>query len=408
MSDNTKTSLDTMFKRNLADEVNELVPEFAILQKMMGPLEQAQKAGREFLWPVALTLEHGVTYGDGTVFTLNDAVAAVYSEAKISTDPVVIRSRVSLSAANRMANDELTFINEMSLRSGKLKESLVKRAEIETLYGKHGLGEVSANQGSGSGVITIDAYHWAPGIWSGLENAVCECRTSGGTLVNSNADLVVSSINFDDHKITFTGNATDLNAIADGYSIYFEGAYSNSFYGIHSILANTGTLFNISASTYKLWKAQTHDVAGALTMSKVLNGAAKAHGVGGLMEPCKLIVSSATYENLNSDLAALRTFDSSYDGAEGESGFEGLKYRGQTGVIEVLSHPMCKEGFAYLIPDSVLKKIGQTDITFGFGDGDYFEKLEGSAGYQILAQFEWVPFITQPAKCVIYTSIDNT
>lgn len=406
-SPNTKTTLDTLFKYNVADEVNKLVPSISIVQKQMGPLSEALKVGRKFLWPVALTLEHGVTYGDGTVFAYNDDVAAVYGEAQIDSNPIVLKTRVSMEAANRMADDKLSFINEMSLRTGVMKESISKRAEIESLYGKHGLAEVSANQGSGSGVITIDGYHWAPGIWSGMENAVLECRTSGGTLVNTQGDLVVDSIDFDNKKVTLDGETADLDLISDGYSLFPKGAYSNSFYGIHKILENTGSLFNINAGDYNLWKANTLSVAGSLTMSKVLKGFAKASGKGGLQEPAKLYVSSLTYEGLNNDLAALRMFDSSY-GAEAENGFEGIKYRGQTGRIEIVAHPMVKEGFAYGLPDKCLKKIGSQEITFGFGGDEYFEKLEGNAGYQLICQFSWSVFITCPAKCVLFKDIVNS
>jgi hypothetical protein len=77
---NTKTTLDTMFKYKVADSVNNLVPTCSIVQKMTPKLSAATKTGRKFLWPVALTLENGVTYGDGTAFTYEDDICAVYDE----------------------------------------------------------------------------------------------------------------------------------------------------------------------------------------------------------------------------------------------------------------------------------------------------------------------------------------
>tara|TARA_R110000822_G_scaffold22782_4_gene70994 strand:- start:1115 stop:1306 length:192 start_codon:yes stop_codon:yes gene_type:complete len=59
MSDNTKTSLDTMFKYKVAKKVNRLVPENNKIQQIMGDVEAAMREGRKFLWPVALTDEHG-------------------------------------------------------------------------------------------------------------------------------------------------------------------------------------------------------------------------------------------------------------------------------------------------------------------------------------------------------------
>jgi hypothetical protein len=106
---NTKTTLDTMFKYAVADKAHDLVPKTTKLLNMT-KLTEAMKTGRKFLCPVALTLENGVTYGDGSAFTLNDAVAGVYDEIELDSAPVILRSQVSQSAANRMANDQKSFI----------------------------------------------------------------------------------------------------------------------------------------------------------------------------------------------------------------------------------------------------------------------------------------------------------
>jgi len=195
-STNTKTSLDTMFKYKVAKEVNKLVPSSAIIQKIVPALSEAEKTGRKFLWPVALTLENGVTYGDDTAFTYNDDVAAVYEEIEIDSTPVILKSRVALSAANRMANSSSSFITSMSLRAGNMKESLMKRAEIECLYGKSGIGIISSvSDSAGVNTLVITDASFAPGIFGGLEGSLLEVRViSGGAKLNSNADLVLTSV----------------------------------------------------------------------------------------------------------------------------------------------------------------------------------------------------------------------
>ncbi len=50
---NTKTTLDTMFKYKVANNVNNLMPQCGIMQNMIPKLSQAEKTGRKFLWPVA-------------------------------------------------------------------------------------------------------------------------------------------------------------------------------------------------------------------------------------------------------------------------------------------------------------------------------------------------------------------
>ncbi len=409
-STNTKTSLDAMFKYKVAADVNKLIPTCAIIQNLVPKLSAAEKTGRKFLWPVALTYENGVTYGDDTAFSYEADIAGVYGEIQIDSVPVVLKSRVALSAANRMANGkEATFITAMSLRAGNMKESLMKRAEIECLYGKTGLGAISAvSDSSGTNTVTLTDATWAPGIFGGMEGSLLEVRNTSGTKINTNADLVLASVNIDNKTITVTGNSTDTAALAATELFYFKGAYANSMNGIDKQLTNTGSLFNIDASAYALWKATSFAVSGRLTLSKVLQGVAKAVGKGGLSEEAVLIVSALTYEGLNSDLAALRQLDSSYDSKEGETGVESLVYYAQSGKLKVMAHPFVKEGEAFLLPIKAMKRVGATEISFGFGDGDYFEKLEGSAGYQLLAQYDWCLLIEKPAKCVKFTGITNT
>lgn len=406
-SPNTKATLDTMFKYNVAKTVNNLVPTCAIVQKMTPKLSAATKTGRKFLWPVALTNENGVTYGDGTVFSYEDDVAAVYEEIELDSNPCVLKSRVSLAAANRMANEELTFITHMSLRAGNMKESLTKRAEISSIYGKKGLGKVASQTGSGTtrALILTDAT-WAPGIWGGMENSLLEGRSSGSK-VNTNADIVLVSVDYDNKTLNVSGNATDLDGMTAAKDIFFKGSYTNDFNGIDAQLTNTGSLFGIDAATYQLWKATSHAVTGALTFAKVLKGVAKAVGKGGLSEDCVLLVSSLTYEGMNADMAALRVLDSSFKATKGENGVTGIEYNSQAGTIKVVAHPMVKEGEAFLLPEKGLKRVGATEINFGMGGEEYFEKLEGSAGYQLLAQYDWCILVEKPARCVKYTGITN-
>jgi hypothetical protein len=406
---NTKASLDSLFKYRVAKEVNNLVPQVAILQKMLGDLTPATKVGRKFLWPVALTLENGVTYGDGTAFSYNDDVAGTYDEAEIESYPIVVKSRVSLSAANRMLDDEQTFITEMSLRSGNMKESLMKRLEIEIIHGKKGIGTIASQTGSGTtrALVLSDAT-WAAGIWGGMEGCLLECRNTGNTIQNADADIVLVSVDVENKTLNVSGDESDLDACGAADIIYFKGAYTNSFHGLRSQITNTGTLFGIAAGTYNLFAGNSYAVGGALTMTKVLKGAAKAVGKGGLAEDCVLLVSPVTYEGLNADLAALRMFDGSYNAKKAEIGVEGIAYRAQFGKMTIVSHPYQHEGSAILIPEKGVKKIGAVDVNFGMGGDDYFEKLEGSAGYQLLAQADWCVFIEKPSRAVIFTGITNS
>lgn len=410
---NTKSSLETAFKYVQKNTLNDLKPNSAILQDLAGPLKGADTLGRKFLWPVCLSYELGFTFGDGSAFSYNDDVQGVYEEIEIDPNPVVLKSRLSIEAADRMAQSSKAVMNHVALRSGQMKMSLVKVAEIDSLYGRSvvGIGVASSvtNINSTTEDITFTAATWAPGIWAGMEGAKLEARAAG-VLVNTNADLVIASVDFDNKKVRVTGNSTDIAALAASDVYFLKGAYANGQYGIHYQLDTSGSVFGINNSTYGLWKGNEFSVGGALTLAKVLKGSARAVGKGGLDEDCILVTSPTTWENLNSDLAALRSQDSSYRASSAEIGAKAITYHAQFGAIDIIAHPYCMEGFAYLMPKTALRKVGATDITFGVPgkDGEVFEVLESVAAYQMTGRYSYQMLLPQPAKCVLYTDIVNT
>jgi hypothetical protein len=411
---NTKSSLETAFRYVQEKKLNDLKPNSSIVYDM-APMKEADKLGRKYLAPVVLSYELGFTFGDGSAFSYEDDVAGVYDEIEIDPNPVVLKSRLSIEAADRMANSDKAMISHVALRAGQMKSSLLKMAEIELLHGRVGVGVISGNPSVNTsptpdqGTIIFTAASWCPGVWTGMIGAKLECR-NGATKVNANGDLTLVSVDYDNRTIVVSGDNTDLTDLADGYSIYFKGAYSNGQYGIKYQLDTSGSIFGIDNSAYDLWKAQEHNVAGALTMSEVLKGRTKAVTRGGLDEDCVLLVSGVTFENLNADLSALKMSDSSYKSAKGENGHQSITYHGQGGSVEIVAHPMMKEGEAFMLPKSGLKRVGSTDITFkSLGGGeDVWQLLEGSHAYQIVGRFSFQVLISQPAKCVLFTGIVNS
>ena len=406
---NTKSSLDTMFKYNTADKVNELVPNFSIIQKMLGNIKPAQKNGRKYLAPVCLTGEGGVTYGDGSVFSYNADIAAVYDEAELNATPIVVKSRISLSAANAMLDDKLTFITKSSLQAGVMKESLMKRLEVECLWGKSnvGIGIIESQTGSGTTrALVLTAATFSPAIFGGTEAHLFECRNSSGTIQNADDDITLVSFDIATRTLNVSGDESDLDACGAGDVIYFKGAYSNGFEGVYKQLTNTGSLFGLDAAVYNLLQGTSYSVSGQLTMAKVLKGLGKAVSRG-LASDVTLFVSPETFEVLNSDLSALRVFDSSF-GKSGTSGFQQIKYGYQAGSVTVQAHPYVHPGYAFGMAKDSMQKIGRCDVTFDFaGNGEYYEALEGSAGFQILCGAEWCLYIGKPAHNVVFTGITN-
>lgn len=362
-----------------------------------------------------------VTYGDGSVFALNSASAAAYDEIEVDAQPTILLTQISESIANRMANNAKTFMTEATLRARVMYDSLSRYLEISMLYGKSttGWGTIAtASAASAVLTVTIPAAQWAGGIWGGAIGAVLEFYY-GSTQITDNANVtgIVTKVVAATRTITITcASATlagSIDTAVDSQTVYMlpKGAYTNDMLGIERQIVGGSTFFGIDPTVYPLWQGQTFACGSAsLTMAKVLSGAALAVAMGGLNDDAVLMVSAVTYQNLNSDQAALRMYDSSYSSNEADSGAEGIVYHGPNGKITVMVNNIVKEGEAYLIPPKYLSRVGAKELSFqrpGKTD-EFFQEIPGYAGYSLRAGAEFAVLLSRPAMAVKFTDIVNS
>ena len=423
--ENTLTSLNTQFKY-IQDKAQTLLPENAVLMKLIPEITEATKEGRVYLVPVQLSHENGVTYGDGTVFALNSASAAAYSEISVDAAPIILLTQISESVANRMANSKQTFITEATLRARVMYESLARYLEISMLYGKSTTGwgtAFSTTQASAVSTVVIDTAQWSGGIWGGSVGAVLQAISNvAGTLTlvtdgSGNSKITVTKVVASTRTITFTCANATLAAAVDtakgSYVVSFipYGSLSTDMIGLEKQIVGGATYFGIDPTIYPLWQGQTYACGSAsLTMAKVLTGTAQAVAVGGLKDDAVLMVSAVTYQNLNSDQAALRMYDSSYSSSDAETGTEGIVYHGPNGKISVIVNNIVKEGEAYLIPPKYLSRVGAKELSFqrpGKTD-EFYQEIPGYAGYSLRAGAEFAVLLSRPAMAVKFTGIVNS
>lgn len=410
------SQLDGLFKEVYADRIENLIPESAKLINDVKFVE-AQKIGDSYHQPVILSGEQGVTYAGPTAgaFTLNTSIAMTMKDASVQGYQMLLRSQISYDAASRAVKEGAkSFKNGTGLLVMNMSESLNKRLEVSMWYGQTGFAQVnaSANVDSTHTVMTVQTGHFASGIFSGLEGAKFDAYDST-TKKNTNAVLVIDSVDLDNKTITVSGNSTDIAALdtflASGTcQLHFETAYGNEMPGVDKIITNTGTLFGISAATYGLWKGNTHSAgSGALTLVKVLSAVSKAVQRG-LDENVKLYVNPTTWANLNSDEAALRRYNSG--DREAMRAHESIVYHSQNGLIEVVPHNIIKEGEAFIMSPNRWKRVGSTDVTFnnpGKG-GEFFRELTDAAGFELRAYLDQAIFTECPARSVKITNIVNS
>lgn len=438
MSDvTTPSELTGLFKQIYADNLEKLIPECGKLVKMI-PMSTKQ-LGDKYNQPVVLTTEQGVTYAtyNAGAFDLDSPISMGTQNAEVVGRQMLLRSAISYSAFYKNESKEAQFIDATSLVVENMMESLTKRLEVGMLHGQTGIGAVATgdlvDDTGGFATVQLTDAEYAAGIWAGAEGVRLTfisdfdpTTISAATNINpvtTGEEVVVVAVDTDAKTITIKSTGATIAELetastAGALKVFYKGTVVGSgagfsfveMEGLSRIFSNTGTLFNINATNYNLWKANTYSAGNAkLTMAKVQEAVAKAVNRG-LDEKVVLLVSPMTWADLAADLAALRRYDGSYTKTKGENGVESLVYHSANGEIEVISHTLVKEGEAFIFPPKRLKRIGASDITFqspNNKDDRIFLDLPNKAGYELRAYSNQSIFVETPARCVLITGIVN-
>lgn len=421
---NTTSTLDGLFKVVYGEGPINAIPEIAIIQSKV-KFKQTERIGKSYNFPVILSSEAGVTYlaaGAG-VSTLNDAIAAQVKEASVDANQIIIRGQMDYEAAAKAVASKAAFKNASELLVENLMETGSRRLEMAFLYGQSatGLGtaDSSANSTTTKTVITMLAAGWAPGIWAGTENALIQFyKVSDDSLISSGADAVftIAGVDFTNKKLTVTGTTTGISALdtallAGDCYIHWKGAKGVEPVGLDKIITNTGSLFGIDASVYSLWSGSSYAFGGvAATTAKLLNMAGMAVSKGGLMEEADILLSPKTFTNLSGTMTDLRRQNGGQKETEGIAGFETITLMGPNGKLNLVPHPMVKEGECFLAPMKRIKRIGSQEFSFETPGrkGELFLHIPDKNAYELRLYGAQAIICEAPAKCVKGTGIVNS
>lgn len=413
---NTVGQLTGIFKETYGDSVIDLAKYMARISDRVG-FEQAVAIGSKYHQPVRVSMEHGFTYSAaGTSATtsavsLLNPVAGQIADAQVAGAQIIGRHQVDYEAIARSMNgDKSAFISATKEVVRGASAAAVKRLEISMLHGQRGLGIISSVSGSSTtrAWVITDAT-WSPGIWAALEGATLDVLEPSDytTKINTNAAVTVVSVDVANKTVNVSGNATDLGNIAAADILFFETASaSTEMAGLDKILRNTGTLFNISASTYALWGGNVYSNTGPLSFGKLVEAVGLTASYGASAPACAM-VSPRAFEVLNSDQAALRQYDASYS-SNAKTGFRGIKFSCQVGDIEIVSNPFQKDGNAHIFVPSETKRIGATDLTFIRRHGDSEALIlenSNTAGAEMRCYSHQAIFVEAPRHTVVMDGI---
>ena len=412
---NTVTTLNGHLKEVYAENIKDLRPDGVKLLNRIDFIAADKVAGNYYHQPVILSNEHGFSYGgaEGNAFALNAAIASVSKDAQVRGTELVLVSYLSIAAASRSQNSKAAFKSETKLLVENMMKSMAKRLEIGLLYGQVGIGLVDSVSTTD---VTITDAEWAAGIWSGAEGMKVTIFKSDYSV--SRGDFTVSAVDLVNKTITMSADAADAGVIATDVIHFYSAASTsgfNEFAGIHKIITNTGTLFNVSAATYNLWKGNIVDVGTSGTAAKldfdhVEQAIAKAMEKGLNEEDITIICSPLSWKNLLVEQTAKRQYDQSYTPDKMETGAKSIKFFGPNGMVEIVSSIYCKEGFAYAIPTKEYLRVGSTDVTFeqpGF-EGKFIRLLESHNGYEMRCYTDQALFTSKPGLSTLLRYISNS
>lgn len=407
---NNMATLNGLFKERYASKMERLIPDGKKLLNEIPFISKDKQPGNAYHQPVVLGMEHGVTFADDTegAFELAAPVAGQIRDAVVKGYQLVLRSVLSYSAATRaMGPGDRAFEDATKFLVGNMLDSVSKKLEIELLYGQMGYATIVNAETAGSDVVVeLTPAEFAPGIWAGAEGMLLDVVRSNAlvpTLSGVNA-ITVKSVDLTARTIT-----VDLPAaLVAGDTLYHKGAFGKEFAGIHKILTNTGTLFNISAATYTLWKGSAFAPAVTSVLSFPILQQAISKGVEkGLDTDVMVMVNPGHWDDLLTEQAALRVYDSSYKSDTAENGAKSIKFHSQNGMVEVVPSIYVKEGYAYVLCLEDWVRVGSTDITFNRPgqNENYFIDLPTHAGYEIRCYTDQAVFCAKPGRSIIISNI---
>lgn len=414
-------------------ELRDLKPKAMKFQEMW-PQEKGNRQGSEFVEAMILSFETGFTLmgNENDTVDINSPVAGAVKQAKIKDYgtivasnipfPVLVRAAESGEQAFKAASKHVTKNNLESHQrlievlcwhgqaAGKLGRVSYLTGTYRGVSFTNGAGTLNGVTFATGGVDTSNKYillerSFASGIYSGMEGCPIQEVTSADAVVASGAIVAVES-EYGYLKVDFTPVAASSTS---SHALAFPGmASQKDMVGVNKILTNTGSLFEIDASQYSLWRGTTVALDNKkLTFDRISAACGKAVNRGGLAQDIDVFVNPLTWTTLLSDQAALvrHTGDTS---TKVKMGSETIEFYSQNGKITIHPHPVVKENEAYGLARDDWHRIGSQDLGFKVnGAGELIFPLQNQTAWRFESFAMNAVYCSAPARSFYISGIDN-
>ena len=414
----TVSTLNGLFKTQYAPDLNDLIPQNAILMQKLKYVPADKQNGAFYAVPCVLRSNQGVSYlgESGNVGDLSSAINAIMKEAQVKGSELNIRGQLSYKALSQAATaGARAFKKASSWLVEDMANVSFTRLELSTLHGQQGLGKVESTSDLTATTvdIVVSDETWATGIWVVLEGAEFQIWNGDSS---RNLVLQLSKVTSTSRTLQFTyvSGAGSFGTISAGDDIYpnqaKEGAAYNEMAGLFKQYSTTsGSLFAIpNRQDYSLLQGNVASGIGEISSAKVVEAASLAVDKG-LMTDALVLVGTKTFADLNAENMGLRMFDSSYSGAKAENGSKELSYDHINGKLTVVCHPFVKNGQALIMDPNDALFVGSSKPTFeipGMPD-KFFRLVEGKNAVELQNYADLAVFAHKPGQGVVLTGITH-
>jgi hypothetical protein len=367
-----------VFKERYGKVLNP-IPSSSKLQQLMD-FKPATKIGKKFVWSVSLALPHGHTWNGqanyGTGIDLNDAQAGNIQQAEALGCEYYNRSEIPLGVITKGESESQVLMDPvMDIYMSRLVEATSHGLEMMSWYGGTNIGVISV-KGPNTGAVftaTIAEADWAAGLFKasdGMPIDIYEPGSNGepgATKRTAAGAAKVTSINAATRQVTITlANVSDYAGITVNDVIVPFRSKDNWAYGLDwittvSAAATNTNVLGINPSTNSLWRANTFDAAGAMTLTKFLQATVQlsinASDSPGFdeskpREPYVFLCSPYTQIDLITEQAALRRYTEESEIKKLRNGGGGLIFDTPIGPVKIVSSSYCKAGHGFFVRPS--------------------------------------------------------
>ena len=418
----TSVSLASNFKVRYGAFQNPL-PEDNSISDFAKFVKAEERPGKQLEFPIKVSHEHGVTHDKtDSAFALEAAVDSVMKTAIVDGTnimmvaniayPIMARAKAGVSRGGGSGG---AFWKPIDYKVESLMVAAELYRELAIMYGPGpdstalcNIGVTAAAAITGANlaagqVVRLTTASWAPGIWPQMIGGFVDIYESDGSTLRE-SEVEVTAVGKTNCRLTLQKDGSTAS-VGSGDILLVKLAHGNSCIGVQPILENTGSMFNIDASVYPMWQAESFAVGGALTRAKIGQFASRLFPTG-LKGGGKMFGGSAMFADLVEETSQLQQYTSNTDSVK-RQGADNLEYLTSIGKINVALHRYMKQGIAMFFARDVLKRVGSTDLTFSLdGTNEWFyREMDNNAGCQIRIFTNQAPIVEIPWFCGILTGI---